>query len=124
MSPPPVPPAEFTSEVPQVIVSVLNEEAADEADVIVVAATATLPPPPTAIASSTRPRSSSTSSSSSCTKSTKSGEGEGGEKEWANKRLLVSLGMLLPALAAIIGKCVNTLLVTLKLLENTRIECV
>lgn len=107
--PPPVhPPADVTgaSEMP-VMVSVLNQsEGVEEGEVVVVAATTgtTALPPMTAIIPSSRPRSSSssTTSSSSSAKSTKSGEG--GEKEWANKRLLVSLGMLLPALAAIIGK--------------------
>lgn len=112
MSPPPPPvhpPVDVTgaSEMP-VMVSVLNQsEGVEDDEVVVVAATTgtTALPPMSAIIPSSRPRSSSsstTSSSSSSAKSTKSGEG--GEKEWANKRLLVSLGMLLPALAAIIGK--------------------
>lgn len=112
MSPHPPPPVDVTgaSEMP-VMVSVLNQsEGVEEGEVVVVAATTgtTALPPVTAIIPSSRPRSSSsstTTSSSSSAKSTKSGEG--GEKEWANKRLLVSLGMLLPALAAIIGKWVG-----------------
>lgn len=81
---------QVTSEPVPVIVSILNHE--DEGDVIVLAGT--IP------STTSRPR----SPSSSSTKSSKSEEEIRMEKEQCNKRLLVSLGMLLPALAAIIGK--------------------